>query len=69
MNEVGDLVLSVDGQWMVRPPERCGNGHRITPGPVVVGTAVCRCQDRHLTWECDNRAELRRFATSFNVFA
>jgi hypothetical protein len=53
MNEVGDLVLSTDGAWMVRPPERCGNGHPVTPGRVLVGTAVCRCQDRHVTWECD----------------
>jgi hypothetical protein len=50
---VGDLVLSSGGEWMVRPPERCGNGHPITPGRVLVGTAVCACQDRHLTWTCD----------------
>jgi hypothetical protein len=52
-SEVGDLVLSTGGEWMVRPPERCGNGHPITPGHVLVGTAVCSCQDRHLTWMCD----------------
>jgi hypothetical protein len=53
MSEVGDLVLGTDGSWMVRPPQRCGNGHPITPGRVLVGTAVCACQDRHLTWSCE----------------
>ena len=53
MNEVGDLVLNTKGQWMVRPPERCGNGHPITGGRVLVGTMVCSCGDRHLTLECD----------------
>jgi hypothetical protein len=53
MSEVGELVLSVDGQWMVRPPTHCGNGHPITPGHVLVGTAVCQCHDRHLTWSCE----------------
>jgi hypothetical protein len=51
-HEVGDLVLSAKGEWMVRPPERYGNGHPFTPGHVLVGTAVCACQDRHLTWLC-----------------
>jgi hypothetical protein len=49
---VGDLVLSTSGQWMVRPPQRCGNGHRLA-GHCIVGTLPCRCQDRHLTWCCD----------------
>jgi hypothetical protein len=52
-SEVANLVRSRDGQWFVRPPERCGNGHPITPGRVLVGTAVCACQDRHLTWSCE----------------
>jgi hypothetical protein len=52
-HEVGDLVLSADGEWMVRPPQHCGHGHPITPGRVLVGTAVCACQDRHLTWLCE----------------
>jgi len=50
--EVGDLVRSDRGEWMVRPPELCGNGHRIRPGHVLVGTAVCACQDRRITWRC-----------------
>jgi hypothetical protein len=53
MHEVGDLVLGIDCSWMVRPPERYGNGHPITPGRVLVGTAVRACQDRHLTWSCE----------------
>ena len=52
-HDVGDLVLSAKGEWMVRLPERCGNGHPITGGRVLVGTAVCACQDRHLTWLCE----------------
>jgi hypothetical protein len=52
MHEVGELVLGVNGAWMVRPPERCGNGHLLT-GRCIVGSAVCSCQDRHLTWTCD----------------
>ena len=38
---IGDLVLSTSGEWMVRPPQRCGNGHRIEPGHVLVGSMVC----------------------------
>jgi hypothetical protein len=49
---VGDLVPSTSGEWMVRPPMRCGNGHQLTPWRVLVGTAVCSCGDRHLTWFC-----------------
>jgi hypothetical protein len=50
---VGDLVLSTSGQWMVRPPERCINGHRLA-GHCIVGTLVCACGERrHLTWTCD----------------
>jgi hypothetical protein len=32
---VGRLVRSTGGEWMVRPPQRCGNGHLITPGHVL----------------------------------
>ena len=51
-SDIGDLVLSTTGQWMVRAPERCRNGHLLA-GRVLVGTAVCACQDRHLSWTCD----------------
>jgi len=49
---VGDLVPGIDGSWMVRPPERCANGHRLR-GRCIVGTTPCSCQDRHLSWTCD----------------
>jgi hypothetical protein len=53
-HEVGRLVRSTGGEWMVRPPQRCGNGHRLTPGHVLVGSMVCACGERrHLTWLCD----------------
>jgi hypothetical protein len=52
MHDVGDLVLSTDGAWMVRAPERCGAGHLLR-GHCLVGTLVCACQDRHVTWTCD----------------
>ena len=52
MPAVGELVLSTDGQWMVRPPQRCGNGHQLA-GRCIVGTLACSCGDRHLTWCCD----------------
>jgi hypothetical protein len=52
--EVGRLVLSTGGQWMVRPPQQCRNGHPLTPGRVLVGTMACSCGERrHLTWLCD----------------
>jgi hypothetical protein len=52
--EVGDLVPGIDGSCMVMPPERCGSGHRLAPGHVLVGTVVCSCGERrHLTWLCD----------------
>jgi hypothetical protein len=54
MPAVGDLVLSTNGSVMVRPPLRCGNGHPITPGHVLVGSTPCACGERrHLTWLCD----------------
>ena len=53
-SEVGRLVRSTGGEWMVRPPQRCGNGHSITPGHVLVGSIVCSCGEcRHITWLCD----------------
>jgi hypothetical protein len=52
MHDVGDLVRCTDGSVMVRPPERCGNGHLLR-GHCLVGTLVCTCRDRHLTWTCN----------------
>jgi hypothetical protein len=57
MNEVGELVLGTDGRWMIRPPQYCGNGHRLA-GRCIVGTMPCRCQDRHLTWRCDTCGDI-----------
>jgi len=50
--DIGDLVVSTTGQRMVRAPERCRNGHPLA-GHALVGTTVCRCQDRHLSWTCN----------------
>ena len=52
MHEVGELVVSTDGAVMVRPPERCANGHLLA-GRCIVGTLPCSCQDRHMTWCCN----------------
>jgi hypothetical protein len=50
---VGELVLCTDGRVMVRAPERCGLGHPITPGRVLVGSVPCACDHgRHMTWLC-----------------
>jgi hypothetical protein len=43
MRDVGELVLSTDRQWMVRPPQHCGNGDPATPGRVLVGSIGCAC--------------------------
>lgn len=52
MHEIGDLVLSSTGHWMVRAAEFCRNRH-VLQGNCLVGTAVCACRDRHLTWCCN----------------
>lgn len=55
MREVGDMVLGVDGQWMIRPPEKCGNGHTLA-GRCTVAAMPCSCGDRHLSWFCERCA-------------
>ena len=50
---VGDLVLSTDGSWMVRPPEFCANRHQLA-GNCIVSTQPCQCQDRHMSWSCNS---------------
>ena len=52
MPAVGDLVRSIDGAWMVRPPTHCAHGHRLRPGRMLVGSIACSC-GRHLTWRCE----------------
>lgn len=52
---VGQLVRSTDGRWIIRPPARCPNGHRLEPGHVLVGHQVCGGDHRggHVTWTCE----------------
>ncbi len=52
VNEVGDMVLGINGEWMVRPPENCGCGHLLA-GNCIVAAQPCSCQDRHMSWRCD----------------
>ena len=53
MAAVGSLVLSVDNQHMVRPPEYCPAGHRLGPYQVLVGHQPCSCgRHGHMTWTC-----------------
>ena len=52
MNEVGDMVHGINGDWMIRPPETCANGHRLG-GRCIVAAQPYSCGDRHLSWCCD----------------
>jgi hypothetical protein len=52
MPAVGELVRRTDGRWMIRPPQHCPRGHRLSPGRVLVGHRVCSCGG-HTTWTCD----------------
>jgi hypothetical protein len=52
-NEIGDLVRSTTGQWIIRPPTRCPNGHRLGAGQVLVGHEACLGHGSgHYTWTC-----------------
>ena len=42
MPALGDLVRSIDGAWMVRPPTDCAHGHRLRPGRMLVGSWFIR---------------------------
>jgi hypothetical protein len=33
--EVGNLVLSTGGEWIIRLPLQCGNGHGLASGHVL----------------------------------
>src|ERR1700675_3246705 len=37
MPDVGDLVRSTTGAWIVLAPQHCPNGHRLGPGETLVG--------------------------------
>lgn len=54
MAAVGDLVRCTDGTSMVRPPERCQDGHQLGPNKMLVGHQPCGCGHRggHMTWAC-----------------
>src|ERR1700757_3234769 len=51
MPAVGELVRCTDGRWMIRPPQHCPRGHRLSPRRVLVGHRVCSCGGRP-TWTC-----------------
>ncbi len=38
------------------PPRVCGNGHRLGPGRVLLGTVLCACatgrRGEHRLWQC-----------------
>jgi rubrerythrin len=50
--KVGDMVLGTDGQWMIRPPQKCAGDHQLARRCVVT-SQPCNCQGRHLSWCCD----------------
>ena len=54
MPSFGNLVPCTDGGWMILPPQRCPNGHRLGPGAVLVGHQPCAgsCHGGHTTWQC-----------------
>jgi hypothetical protein len=33
--DVSDMVLGVDGRWLIRPPEKCVNRHRLAGRCIV----------------------------------
>jgi hypothetical protein len=38
---LGELVQTTDGKWIIHPPTRCPNGHRLGPGAALVGYQAC----------------------------
>jgi len=38
---------------MIRPPQHCPRGHRLTPGRVLVGHVPCSCRGAHTMWTCE----------------
>jgi hypothetical protein len=50
--EVGDMVVGTDGKWMIRPPQRCAQGHLLV-GNCLVAAQPYSFGDRHLSWTCD----------------
>jgi hypothetical protein len=53
MPNVGDLVHTRDGRWVIQAPTHCPNGHLGGPNRVLVGSTACSGHGgRHLTWTC-----------------
>lgn len=52
MSDVGDLVQTTSGAWVVRSPTHCANGHRLAPDRCLVGFAHCSHGDGHTSWWC-----------------
>jgi hypothetical protein len=59
----GQLVRTIKGQWITRPPARCPNGHPLGPNQVLVGHQAClghggghtTWTSRHATRRCTGR--------------
>jgi hypothetical protein len=53
LNE-GELVRTIDGKWITRPPSRCPNGHLLGPHQVLVGHVACLGHGGggHTSWHC-----------------
>lgn len=51
MADVGDLVPSTKGGWVLVAPTHCPNGHELSPNRCLVGHAPCSCGG-HTTWWC-----------------
>jgi hypothetical protein len=52
MPRVGELVQSTEGGWYAWPPARCGNGHQLGAGRMIVGNQPCSTGG-HITWRCN----------------
>ena len=49
----GDLVQTTAGKWIIHPPTRCQNGHRLGRGEVLVGHQGCLGYGGgHTIWSC-----------------
>jgi hypothetical protein len=50
---LGELVQTTAAKWIIHPPTRCPNGHRLGPGQVLVGHQACLGHGGgHTTWTC-----------------
>jgi hypothetical protein len=51
--EIGDLVQTTAGTWIIRRPSRCPNGHEFGPNKALVGYQACLGHGGgHTTWTC-----------------